>query len=104
MITRVAEIIHERLGWCPNTRIQRVQTPDTRIEPELTGIPDPESPQPDTTPVGLATPHWMSAAAVMILFATIFVGGNIWWVAFVLAVLILFVILHIRTLQNQGVI
>lgn len=94
--------IYERLGWCPNTQGVTVRTPGARTGADPSGVSNPESPQPDATPASLATPHWMSAVAVAILFATIFVGGNLWWVVFVLAVLILLVILHIRSLQSQG--
>jgi membrane protein YdbS with pleckstrin-like domain len=41
----------------------------------------------------------MDAIAVVILFATLFVGGNLWWVAFVFAVLVLFVIIRIRAVR-----
>lgn len=94
--------IYERPGWCPNTQGVNVRTPGAKIGVDPTGVSTPDSPQPGATPASLATPHWMSAVAVAILFATIFVGGNLWWVVFVLAVLILLVILHIRSLQNQG--
>jgi membrane protein YdbS with pleckstrin-like domain len=43
----------------------------------------------------------MTAIALAILVATLFVGGNIWWVAFVLVILVIFVVIQIRTVQTQ---
>ena len=88
------------LGWCPHARTLDAQTPRTiRIDPS--GITDPEPPQPQTIPTRIATPAWMTAIALAILFATFFVGGNLWWVAFVLAVLVILVVIQIRTVQTQ---
>jgi len=99
-MTQVTEVIRGWLGWCPHARTLDAQTPRTsRIGPS--GITDPEPPQPGTSPTTLAVPHWMTAIALAILFATLFVGGNVWWVAFVLAVLVIFVVIHIRTIQTQ---
>ncbi|MDD4137641.1 MAG: hypothetical protein PHT99_07100 [Methanoregula sp.] len=100
MTQTISDKIGAYLGWCPNARTLDAQTHSTkRIEPS--GITEPEPPQPGTFPTTLAEPHWMTAAALAILFATFFVGGNLWWVAFVLAVLVIFVIIRVRTLQIQ---
>ena len=100
MTQMISDNIGAYLGWCPTTRTLDAHTSCTsRIDPS--GITDPEPPQPGTFPITLAEPHWMTAAALTILFATFFVGGNLWWVAFVLAVLVIFVIIRVRTFQIQ---
>ncbi|MCK9630720.1 MAG: hypothetical protein M0R30_03680 [Methanoregula sp.] len=76
------------LGWCPNAHALKVPSPGARAGTEQTGISDPEPPQPGTSLTTLAVDHWMTTAALVILFATFFVGGNIWWPFFVGAVLI----------------
>lgn len=89
------------LGWCPNARTLDAQPPCTsRTGPS--GITDPEPPRPGTSPATAGVPSWMTAAAMIILFATCFVGGNIWWPAFVLVVLAIFILIHIRTMKQTG--
>ena len=100
MITRISDIIHEWTGWCPNSPALDVQKPRISMS-GLSGITDPEPPQPQMILTRIATPPWMTAIALAILFATFFVGGNIWWPAIVLAVLVIFVIIHIRSVQTQ---
>ncbi|MCK9579562.1 MAG: hypothetical protein M0Q92_03815 [Methanoregula sp.] len=91
------------LGWCPNSHAISAKIPLHGSGTGQPGFSDPEPPQPGTTPASLVTPHWMDAVAVVILLATPTVGGNIWWLAIVFAVLVLFVILRIRTLQTQQI-
>jgi len=100
MTQTISDKIGGWLGWCPNAHTLDTQTPRTgRIEPS--GVTDPEPPQPQTIPTRIATPAWMTAVALTILVATLFVGGNVWWPAIVLAVLVIFVIIQIRTVQTQ---
>jgi len=100
MIRCISDKIGAYLGWCPHARTLDAQTPRTnRIS--QSGIIDPEPPQPQTIPTRIATPAWMTAIALAILVATLFVGGNIWWVAFVLVILVIFVVIQIRTVQTQ---
>lgn len=98
MIRCISDKIGANLGWCPHARTLDAQTPRAgRIGPSE--ITDPEPPQPLTILTLIATPPWMTAVALAILVATLFVGGNIWWVAFVLVVLVALVVIHIRTVQ-----
>jgi len=100
MTQTISDKIGAYLGWCPNARTLDIQTHSTgRIEPS--GITEPEPPQPGIAPASLATPHWMDTVAVLILFATLFVGGSLWWVAFVFAILVVFVIIRIRAIRIQ---
>lgn len=100
MMRCISDKIAAYLGWCPHARTQNAQKHHTgRIAPSE--ITDPEPPQPLTIPAWIATPPWMTAVALAILIATFFVGGNIWWVAFVLVVLVVLVAIHIRTVQTQ---
>ena len=97
-IQRFSDKIGSYLGWCPNARTLDAKTPCTeRIGPSE--IADPEPPQ--TILTRITTPGWMTAVALAILFATFFVGGNIWWVAFVLVILVIFVVIQIRTVQTR---
>jgi hypothetical protein len=85
----VSQRLQAYFGWCPNSPGACVQAIDLTTGGVARGIADPEPPQPHTIPTRIATPAWMCATALMILFATFFVGGNIWWPAFVGAVLII---------------
>ncbi|MDD1691299.1 MAG: hypothetical protein LUQ66_11655 [Methanoregula sp.] len=84
---KISVLIHQRLSWCPNAHALKVPEPGIRTGMDQTGISDPD-PRPGTSASALAVPHWMTTAALVILFATFFVGGNIWWPVFVGAVLI----------------
>lgn len=86
MISRVSEIIRGWLGWCPNSRMLKVQYPRDGRATRTADSPD--VPQPDDAPeTGAGSPDWFAAAAIAILFATLFFGGLVWWPFFVLAVL-----------------
>jgi hypothetical protein len=87
------------MGWCPNSYTMNAKTSGNRTD--ISDISDSDPPQPGTTPAFLVTQHWMTATALVILFATFFVGGNLWWPIFVFALLVIFVVIHIRTLQTQ---
>jgi len=93
----IADTIRIYLGWCPNAR---PAVSVSREAPSRAGIL-PDTPQPGTTPLVFGVPRWMTAISIAILFATFFVGGNIWWPAIVLAVLVIFVIIHIRSLPAR---
>jgi type VI protein secretion system component VasF len=88
MMHIVSQRLQAYFGWCPNhpgAHVQAVNLETTQAVPKNV---DPEPPQPGTIPTRIATPTWMNAATLVILFATCFVGGNIWWPFFVVAVLI----------------
>jgi len=83
------ETIKHYLGWCPNSPLLKGHIPlDERVSraPE-TSVPD--GPRPDSA-LGPKTgsPDWFTAVASIILFATCFFGGLVWWPFFVLAVLV----------------
>jgi len=100
MTHTISDKIGAYLGWCPSARAQVTRASSTgRANPS--GITEPEPPQPGISPVNQALPHWMTAVALAILVTTFFVGGNIWWVAFVLVVLVVLVVIHIRTVQTH---
>jgi hypothetical protein len=42
--------------------------------------------QPDTSPSTAMIPEWFTAISIIVLVATIFVGGNIWWPFAVLSI------------------
>ncbi len=87
-MTQFAEVIRGWLGWCPNTHVLKIQVPAANTGTGLTATTDRESPWPGILPKSLAVPHWMTAVALVILFATCFVGGNLWWPILVVIVLI----------------
>ena len=87
-MTRFAEVIHGWLGWCPNTHVLKVQAPAASTGTGHTNTIDRSSPWPGILPRSLKVPHWMTAVALVILFATCFVGGNLWWPFLVVIVLI----------------
>ncbi|MFA7695705.1 MAG: hypothetical protein WCX63_09235 [Methanoregula sp.] len=96
-MTQLAEVIRGWLGWCPRDCSRIITPPRTQVPKNP--APLQVAPQPGTAPAYPAIPGWMDAIAVVILFATLFVGGNLWWVAFVFAVLVLFVIIRIRAVR-----
>lgn len=87
-MTQFAEVIRGWLGWFPNTHVLRMQVPAASTGTGLTGSTDRESPWPGILPKTLEVPHWMTVLALVILFATCFVGGNLWWPVLVVIVLI----------------
>nr|WP_321351032.1 hypothetical protein [uncultured Methanoregula sp.] len=96
----IADTIRTYLGWCPNARSPGVAIPRAGVLSHTADLPD--TPQPGATPLVTAVPRWMTAVSIAILFATLFVGGNFWWPIFVLGVLVIFVFIHIRTIQTHG--
>jgi len=98
-MAQVSEVIRGWLGWCPNAPPVTITISRTGTSLHSGNVPD--TPQPGTSPAALAVSHVMTGVSVVILFATCFVGGNIWWPPIVLAVLTLFVFIHIRTLQTH---
>jgi hypothetical protein len=91
-------VLH-RLGWCPNhTALQAAPVPRT------TG-PAPENrdgSQPGTAWYSVELPPFSTTVAIVILFSTLFVGGNIWWPPLVFAIAIAGVIIVYRkNLRNE---
>lgn len=82
MITKSCVIFHW-LGWCPNSRALEVQAPlGANNSPAVVR-------SQGSDPAGNSIfPDWITAGAVLILFATLFVGGQFWWPFFVGGVLI----------------
>ncbi len=73
------------LGWCPNSRVVSTCTPV--MKGELAGFPEPQGQQPESAIEGtIKMLDWFTTVAIIILFATLFVGGNFWWPAVVLAI------------------
>lgn len=101
-MTHFGEVIRGWLGWCPGIQAQNVRLPVAGTGAEHTGDADRESPQPGIMLTSLKTPHWMTATALVILFATIFVGGNPWWPVIVGTVLIVFLLIHFKNLKKTG--
>jgi len=87
-MTQFAEVIRGWLGWCPNTHALKMQVPAASTGTGLSAATDRESPWPGILPKSLEVPHWMTVLALVILFATCFVGGNFWWPVLVVIVLI----------------
>ena len=103
MMHTVSQRIQAYFGGCPNHAGIHAQTRDQmtgRINPVIV---DSETPQPGTSPATVTVPLWMNAAALIILVATCFVGGNIWWPFFVGAVLLICLVYwyycHIREVR-----
>lgn len=77
------EIFRRYLGWCPHAGTPQqgvknpAKTPGTRGEPEWV---------PDSPVAAMTMPYGFTALSVLIVFATLFVGGYFWWPAFVLGV------------------
>jgi hypothetical protein len=84
----ISEVLRGWLGWCPNTQVLDIHTSAASTGKEPSEIAEQESPGPGILPKTLTTPHWMTVTALVILFATCFVGGSFWWPFFVIAVLI----------------
>ena len=101
-MTCVSDVIRGWLGWCPNAHTMKVPVSGSRSGTEPSEISKPESPQPGTSPAIITVHHGMIAVALVILLATCFVGGNIWWPALVFVILVICIIIHIRTLNARG--
>jgi len=76
-------IMRRHLGRCPNSRVVSTCTPV--MKGELAGFPEPQGQQPESAIQGtIKMLDWFTTVAIIILFATLFVGGNFWWPAVVL--------------------
>lgn len=102
MMHTVSQRLQAYFGWCPNHPGACVQAVDLTKGQVGRKHTNPESPLPGTTPAQIATPSWMSAAALVILIATCFVGGNIWWPFFVGAVLIAFLVIWYYNYRKEA--
>jgi hypothetical protein len=82
MTARLAERVREWMGWCPCAMQHPLrEDPGRRPEDPATGRDSrPALPGANQMPDGF------TALAVMILFATPVVGGNIWWPPVVLGI------------------
>jgi len=87
-MTQFTKVIRGLLGWCPNTYVLKMQVPAASTGTGLTATTGREAPWPGILPKSLEVPHWMTVLALVILFATCFVGGNLWWPVLVVIVLI----------------
>jgi hypothetical protein len=103
-MVRVSAVIHGWLGWCPDK--MRVHTPVLN-QPDFTERNPSHGPGvPGSGQVSLpviSIPRWMTEASLLILFATLFVGGTYLWPVFVLAVIIAFTIILCRHTTVKGV-
>lgn len=88
-MTRIAEVIHEWTGWCPNSCALKAKNGNMKKTPlPAAGVPDSGDPQPGSNPsVRSRFRDWFTGLAIVILFATLGFGGFFWWPFFVLAVL-----------------
>jgi hypothetical protein len=83
MTETLCKHLRHRLGWCPDTGT--IQAPQDTRKSIPSGTVSVES-QPGTAPYTAAIPAWFTVISIGILFATLFVGGNIWWPPFVLVI------------------
>lgn len=73
------------LGWCPHA----AGAQDTRIDNQDGPNPAVKKDLPESTPAAHTTiPDGFTTLSILILFATLFVGGYIWWPAIVLGITI----------------
>jgi len=93
MTATLCETILHRLGWCPNhAAVQACPVPKTTGQaPE-----DQDGRQPGTAWHSVDLPPFSTAVAILIVFATIFVGGNIWWPPVVFAIAVIGLIIVYR--------
>ncbi len=84
-MTRYSEIFRDYLGWCPNA----ARTQDNGVPKQEVTSPGAERDMPESTPAAQTTmPDGFTTLSILILFATLFVGGYIWWPAIVLGITI----------------
>ncbi|MFA5222087.1 MAG: hypothetical protein WC391_07370 [Methanoregula sp.] len=89
MTTRVSEVIRGWLGWCPNSHAFNVQQARAGRQVIPADVVEPDGPHPGSNPVKKSGfSDWFTAVAIIILFATLVVGGYFWWPFFVGAVLV----------------
>jgi fatty acid desaturase len=89
MLTRISEIIHEWMGWCPNSHALKVRTPHNGNINVSADVAGRDVPQPGDAPVVKSGfMDGFTAIAVVIVFATLGFGGLFWWPFFVGAVLV----------------
>lgn len=90
------ETILHRLGWCPNHTALQQAAPVLKTAGPAPAPEDQDGRQPGTSWHSVELPSFSTAVAIVIVFATLFVGGNIWWPPFVFAIAVIGLIIVYR--------
>ncbi|MDD1716459.1 MAG: hypothetical protein LUQ01_05620 [Methanolinea sp.] len=90
MILPIVNAVRGWLGGSPNSRPLEIRIPREGSYDQAAGVLNPVRPDPGSGTAGrVACPDWITAVAIIILFATLFFGGLFWWPFFTGAVLVL---------------
>ncbi|MDO9549875.1 MAG: hypothetical protein Q7J03_02780 [Methanoregula sp.] len=100
MITRLAEIVHEWMGWCPNTQMMKVKESSDTGFSFAAGNPSAKSPGPsegsgsrdrktlyERTQRGTVI-IWLVTAVAVSLLASMYLFGIVWVTAVVFVIMI----------------
>ena len=78
-----SEIFQRYLGWCPHAGIPPQGEEKTAQIPRMSAGPEG---MPDSPAAVMAMPDGFTSLSILILFATLFVGGYFWWPALVIGI------------------
>lgn len=98
-MTRLSVKVRECMGWCPNT-MPHPPSNDRGLYPE-----DPAAGRGGRPGLHEAyqKPDRFTALSVIFLFATLFVGGSIWWPALVLGIVVAgIMVLQVKSRSHAG--
>lgn len=97
MTFTLIEKIHHRLGWCPcrGTQVSRPSETGSPEIPEESPVRTAGSPDQRTTKkrAGKIPESVLTGTAILILFLTLFFGGNWWWPVLALGAAAVYLIL-----------
>ncbi len=99
MMSRVSEKVQEWMGWCPSTMPNSLNEDPGRHP----GDPAENRGVRPGLPEAYQMPDRFTALSIVILFATLFVGGCIWWPAFVLGIVAAgILVLYVKSHGKEG--
>ena len=92
-------IFRKYLGWCPHA----ARSHNTGVNEREGSGPAVEKRVPEASPAAHATvPDGFTLLSILILFATLFVGGYFWWPALVLGITIAGILAFRARTKAQG--
>lgn len=102
-MTGIVKVIHEWTGWCPDSCTRMAENGSMVLPLPSAGVSDAGDPPSGSNPsVRSRFEDWFTGIAIVILFATLGLGGFYWWPFFVLAVLAAGLIYWYFFVQKRG--
>lgn len=92
-------LFRKYLGWCPHA----ARSHGTGVNEQGVSGPAIEKEVPEGSPAAAVTmPDGFTILSILILFATLFVGGYVWWPALVLGITVAGILVFRAHTNAQG--